>query len=307
MQVHTIDYLRACIHAFSDPYITTCYHHYTRDGNDYLGAFNRVPRHLRLIFIHAYQSYIWNKAVTRHIQAHGLSCVEGDLVWLGNHSPEELAQDSEIREEVARTGGDRASTGVDNSKIKALTAEDIAAGTYSIENLVIPLVGTKTILPVNDTGTYLNALLQEDGLSLEEFANAPPTYRLQGAYRHVIIRPGKFEYDLVQYSDPNAELAETELRALRKNKSCNISDATPGKDLLAVRLKFMLHAGSYATMLLRELTKQATDTMFQSTLTANSGGCGKALGSIKKRGEDMIAGDTDNEEGKNKRTRVEEQ
>lgn len=41
-------------------------------------------------------------------------------------------------------------------------------------------------------------------------------------------------------------------------------------DYLAVQLKFSLPPGTYATMLLRELTKESTETLFQASLTSQS-------------------------------------
>ena len=253
-------------------------------------------------------------AATHRIRTLGRAVVQGDLVWLG--TAEETGEDEEgEREGGGEQGckehveGDKATTGVDNTKIKVVSAEEAAAGTFKMTDVVIPMVGTKIMLPTNSTGSYLQELLLKDGLKIADFGTAPPTYRLQGAYRHLVTMPGGFEYSVLKYSDPNAELADTEMKDLRQNQNNNHNNNNNNnnndnnynnrkeenseekgeikeekkeekvekkeedkKELLAVRLQFVLRAGVYATMLLRELTKQSTGTVFQSKLTASSGG-----------------------------------
>jgi len=38
-----------------------------RNSNDFIGALRRLPKRLRMMFIHAYQSYIFNKSLSRYI------------------------------------------------------------------------------------------------------------------------------------------------------------------------------------------------------------------------------------------------
>uniref|UniRef100_A0A6Q2Z6T3 TRUD domain-containing protein n=1 Tax=Esox lucius TaxID=8010 RepID=A0A6Q2Z6T3_ESOLU len=46
-------------------------------------AFAMIPRNNRLMYIHSYQSFMWNTMVSRRIEAFGLKAVEGDLVLRG--------------------------------------------------------------------------------------------------------------------------------------------------------------------------------------------------------------------------------
>uniref|UniRef100_A0A8D0D3B5 Pseudouridine synthase 7 n=1 Tax=Sander lucioperca TaxID=283035 RepID=A0A8D0D3B5_SANLU len=47
-------------------------------------AFGLIPRNNRLMYIHSYQSVVWNTMVSRRIEAFGLKAVEGDLVLKGS-------------------------------------------------------------------------------------------------------------------------------------------------------------------------------------------------------------------------------
>ena len=43
----------------------------------------QIPRNNRLMYIHSYQSYVWNNMVSKRIEDYGLKPVPGDLVLKG--------------------------------------------------------------------------------------------------------------------------------------------------------------------------------------------------------------------------------
>lgn len=109
----------------------------------------------------------------------------------------------------------------------------------------------------------------------------PSLHQLPGAYRHLIYRPADMEWELLRYDAPNAELAVTDLQLLEHKRRCAAAAAadsklppplapagiTPGGRHIALRLSFTLPTSSYATMLIRELTKQPTDVEHHAALT----------------------------------------
>ena len=317
---------------------------------DFEGAFSRVPKNQWLMCLHAYQSYIWNKAASERIRKYGMVCIVGDLVAICDastkigldmmiedecESAEELQQaigaDGILPESAAAEFGEEeipVDSGIEKipmvkkAEIHVITADDIAANRYTIHNVVLPLAGHSVVLPENDIGQFIKDLLAEDNLSLEFFAKCQPVeHRMNGAYRQLMEMPKDFEWNFFEYSDPNEELVPTEgsyLRKISQDKTKKRGDKSnfeiplafsleskpypitnllgfaiaevPGKygpgdgteeeiivkpkasstKLKGLQLKFTLPPGTYATMMLREITKHSTNAQYQTQLTASA-------------------------------------
>merc|ERR550519_2352604 len=64
---------------------------------DQVGALNAIPRTSRQMYVHSYQSYVWNRVVSRRIKEHGTAVMVGDLV---------KAEDRDVGAEDAEGGED---------------------------------------------------------------------------------------------------------------------------------------------------------------------------------------------------------
>lgn len=50
-------------------------------ASDHVGALQQIPRNMRSLFLHALQSFLWNKAASHRVEAFGVEGVQvGDLV-----------------------------------------------------------------------------------------------------------------------------------------------------------------------------------------------------------------------------------
>merc|ERR1712179_132929 len=63
-----------------------------RHKNDQIGALDEIPRHQRLLYCHAYQSFLWNKVVSRRIRKYGMTVLKGDLVFKKRENMEEVVE-----------------------------------------------------------------------------------------------------------------------------------------------------------------------------------------------------------------------
>lgn len=195
------------------------------------------------------------------MRTHGLQCIEGDLYVTGD----DAAIDSHDE-------GDNFQVAACSVNVKVATAADVAH--IDMRNVVLPLPGYDSILPANSIGNLYIELLEKDGLSLAAFGqNGCHEYNSTGAYRRVLQKPLNFEFNVLHYDDCNAELADTELGRFKGGRSQyeapTVKKLPPGQvgSMKALQLKFTLPPGTYATMLLRELTKESTDTLHQASLT----------------------------------------
>lgn len=275
---------------------------------DYCGAYNSIHKFSRLICLHALQSYTFNKILSYRIKLYGYQLIVGDLVIknkeiLNNKNEDnnnsESKKDEEDEQASKKIKLDDSSSGVTsyeaediNQYIHTITEEDIKNNSFSIHDVVLPLVGYNSIFPKDSAiQSYVDNLLSCMGITLNSFKTCLPVYQLRGSYRLILERPKQFDYKIINYSNPDAEINTTEISKFKtENKKnnrdeakievteekmeeveVNLEESKPEEEKKAeytgIIFKFALSPGSYATMLLRECTKQSTETDYQAMLT----------------------------------------
>ncbi|XP_043718113.1 multisubstrate pseudouridine synthase 7 [Telopea speciosissima] len=202
-------------------------------GN-YLQALKSIPRTLRMMYVHSYQSYLWNHAASVRLQKHGIDqVVPGDLVYCKraptNTLMEAFKPESEEDNENDFSHIDEISEitppeGKD-TPVKILNAEDLLGDDYKIDDVILPLPGSRVLYPTNDIAEVYHDLAKKDGISLTECAHNIKEFSITsmtGGYRRVIQKPIDFEWELLHYTDINLPLAETDLDIIAKFRPANI-------------------------------------------------------------------------------------
>ncbi|KAJ0982515.1 hypothetical protein J5N97_010770 [Dioscorea zingiberensis] len=241
-------------------------------GN-YLQALKGIPRTLRMMYVHSYQSYLWNHAASKRVQKHGIAqVVLGDLVY--------------CKDGTSKT--------------------NLLAGRFAFDDVVLPLPGSRVLYPGNDIADVYHEIAKKDGISLTESAHGAKEFSItdmKGDYRRVFQRPVDFVWELLTYTDDNIPLAETDLDVISKvrpdavtvdetingnsghkakdeNEEMSMDESNTAEDVnkcstqidslcksdtlsakMALQLEFTLPASCYATMAIRELLKTSTSVL----------------------------------------------
>ncbi|KAL4986168.1 pseudouridine synthase [Aspergillus falconensis] len=259
--------------------------HLGRSKNDYLGALQTIPRNLRLMYVHAYQSLVWNLAVGERWRLYGDRVVEGDLVLIHEHRDKDGSSSSSVTPAPGvGASGETATVDADGeiiivpqehdsafavedtfTRARALTAAEANSGLYSIFDIVLPLPGFDVLYPPNKmTEFYKEFMGSPRGGGLDPF-NMRRKWKdasLSGSYRKVLSRMGgDYSVDVRLYSRDDEQFVRTDLENLTSKMrdgeyvDMEKKDGESEGDKLAVVLKFQLGSSQYATMALRELMR----------------------------------------------------
>nr|XP_025888161.1 multisubstrate pseudouridine synthase 7 isoform X1 [Solanum lycopersicum] len=211
-----------------------------RSPGNYLQALKAIPRTLRMMYVHSYQSYLWNHAASMRVQKHGFDqVVLGDLVY--------SKEDYKVKESFVAECEDVNDNNMDdysnldeisetdlpeerNIPVKVINEEDLKSGTYTIDDVLLPLSGSRVIYPSNDIGEVYRDLAQKDGISLTETAHKIKEFsitNMTGAYRRVFQKPKDFEWELLSYTDGTIPLAETDFDVIAKSVKSKVIEEVP--------------------------------------------------------------------------------
>ena len=192
---------------------------------DYLGALQTISRNLRLMYVHAYQSLVWNVAASERWKCFGSSVIEGDLVLVNDHT--DKTEGSTKAEDIDADGeaivlpatDDRATNPDDMfERARSLTAEEAESGKYNIFDIVLPTPGYDIIYPSNEIGKFYKEFMNSErggGLDPYDMRRQWKEISLSGSYRKILARPGKdFSFELKTYKDQDEQFVVTDIDRL---------------------------------------------------------------------------------------------
>ncbi|KAI8610967.1 pseudouridine synthase [Chytriomyces sp. MP71] len=235
-----------------------------KEDPSYLTALNAVPRNLRLMYLHAVQSFVWNHMASERMRVYGNRVVPGDLVARFNQLSSR-----------ARDAGDAVEAGAADIEehragrmieVDVIASEEDAA-TRSIEDLVLPLPGYEVKYPSNAIGQAYVTFMAKYGLDPHDMKRHNRDISLPGDYRRVVIRPKNVAWKSLRYDDPQIPLSRTDMDVINGVPE---PVSLPDGKRLGVVVEFSLETSSYATMALREILRTDTSAGHQGTLTRAS-------------------------------------
>lgn len=188
--------------------------HLERSPRDFQGAILTISRGMRNLYLHAYQSYVWNHAVSHRWAKYGSKVVAGDLVFVTSDT-----SNPSHAEDVEMTDPDDSAF----QRARPLTEEEVQSGKYNIFDLVLPCPGYDVIYPSNDIGDFYVEFMgrpENGGLDPHKMRRSKKDFSLSGAYRHIV---GKFigepSWEVRTYTDDNEQMRPTDANLIEQRKA----------------------------------------------------------------------------------------
>lgn len=215
--------------------------HLEKSLNDYIGAVQSINRGMRTMYVHAYQSLVWNFAASKRWELFGDQVVKGDLIIERqdvNARTTQIEPDEVDEENIHLQGANATSESAqDFERARPLSAEEANSGKYSIFDIVLPTPGFDITYPDNEVGQfYVDFMAKEENGALDphNMRRRHRDFSLPGSYRKVM---GTFirepSVSVQSYSDDLEQLVPTDLDLIleqkRKTKSGQRADQPRGE------------------------------------------------------------------------------
>lgn len=137
-----------------------------------------------LLYLHSYQSLIWNKIVSQRIKKYGLKPIVGDLVYKDSVSkdvPNEVIDVDENQEEESDVNNEKC------LEVETITEDNISK--FTVFDVVYPLPGCDVRYPENEIGQWYTDMLAKDNLTSEKLLkkNKYDVYSTLSLKKHLIL------------------------------------------------------------------------------------------------------------------------
>ncbi|XP_056429940.1 pseudouridylate synthase PUS7L isoform X2 [Hyla sarda] len=153
-----------------------------------------IPHSMRIFYVHAYCSKVWNEAASYRIATYGTEVVEGDLV-LHNQDANETTSLSD--------------------RVHIVTAVEEEERVYSIHQVVLPMPGHSIRYPTNQVGQWYKEALASAGLQSCKFRIGTLQLNVPGCYRSIIKFPRNLIYETVTEINDQSQEKASEHTALK--------------------------------------------------------------------------------------------
>ncbi|OTB08577.1 hypothetical protein M426DRAFT_18675 [Hypoxylon sp. CI-4A] len=204
---------------------STLINHLSRQPRDFIGALLSINRGMRTMYVHAYQSLVWNFAASKRWERFGLQVIKGDLVLVETKSPtsKENSNGKHDDEETIHLTDGGSTEDTPGLKAHALTEEEANSGKYSIFDVVLPSPGWDVVYPDNEIAQfYVDFMAKEEngGLDPHNMLRKHKDFSLPGSYRKLMSKFISTPSASVQtYTQDVEQLVPTDLDLIRSRKA----------------------------------------------------------------------------------------
>ena len=243
------------------------------NGNRYDSSMlSKVHKNSRIFYVHAYQSFVFNKVLSKRVKKFGVKVLVGDLVE-DTSIPEEKENGTDVGEngqnkdipngEESSTKEDEKKVKRDRIKLKRVTEENIDE--IKPEDVLITVPGFDVEYPDNETKSFYEEVLAEDEMNFESFVSGSREYSCGGDYRKMLAKVDIVDHRFIKYTDPNKDLVISAYDEFKGRPQ--VADEGEEAPYTALILSFDLSSSCYATMAMREIMKCDTGKENQTALT----------------------------------------
>ncbi|EKE38766.1 hypothetical protein ENUP19_0287G0013 [Entamoeba nuttalli] len=137
---------------------------------------NAVVYKTKSLYLHAYQSYVWNQVVSKRFEKYGNVVLVGDLY--------ETKQGT----------------------IDFVTEELLPS--ICLHQVIIPLPAHGVTMPKNEIKNFFDEVLSKDGFTLDTFPTRIYNVAITGDQRKIVIQPKGVEYQIIHYGNVGQDLLD---------------------------------------------------------------------------------------------------
>ena len=237
--------------------------------NDYLRAFSHLQRNTVLLYLHAYQSLIWNKVVSERIKRFGDQVLIGDTVLMSQPENKNTKTEKEgaVAAVTTMTTTKEFETKLERKIANIETVDENNISRYTLHDVVMPIPGHKVPYPKNEElkEIYLS-LMKEDGLDqgFEGLKHKTDMFSLSGDYRVILQKVNDLSWRFISHSEPDEDILVSDFDIIDGKQR---KESVQGGEYQSLLVEFSLNSSTYATMALREAMKIDLGKGSQSMLT----------------------------------------
>lgn len=209
--------------------------------NDFVGAIRSIGRELRLMYVHALQSILWNHAASARIRRGGFKVCEGDMVKLADG-------------------------------LEYAVVDDV--NKYKIDDIYIPILGYNTQCSSqleNDFDreivTFTSGRLNYHTFREACKATGVNLWDLPGAFRQLVSKPSNVKSQIVYYDNLDDTLTFEKYPPHNQQLDESYGHENGSNNYKGLIVAFSLQTSSYATMALREMMKVSTSSHHHANLS----------------------------------------